>query len=137
MIASIRSVCKAPVKLKAILETGVMVEPELIRSASALALKEGADFIKTSTGKVSINATPEAARIMLEEIRASGKPAGFKPAGGVRTVADAGIYLALADEIMGAEWARPETFRFGASGLLSDIIATLSGQDAAPTKATY
>jgi deoxyribose-phosphate aldolase len=137
MIASIRSVCKAPVKLKTILETGVMAEPELIRSASALALKEGADFIKTSTGKVSVNATPEAARIMLEEIKASGKPAGFKPAGGVRTVADAGVYLALADEIMGAGWARPETFRFGASGLLSDIIATLSGQDAAPSRATY
>ena len=137
MVASIKSLCKAPVRLKTILETGVMVEPELIRKASALALKEGADFIKTSTGKVSVNATPEAARIMLEEIRASGKPAGFKPAGGVRTVDDAALYLGLADEIMGEGWARPETFRFGASGLLSDILAVLSGGQSTTSTAVY
>lgn len=137
MIATIKDRCKAPVRLKTILETGELADPDLIRSASALALKEGADFIKTSTGKVSVNATPEAARIMLEEIKASGKPAGFKPAGGVRTVADAGVYLALADEIMGPGWAKPETLRFGASGLLSDIMAALAGTGPKSSDAAY
>lgn len=137
MIAAIRERCKAPVKLKTILETGNLEDEALIREASAIALKEGADFIKTSTGKVRVNATPEAARIMLEEIKASGKPAGFKPAGGVRTVADAAIYLGMADEIMGAGWAGPQTFRFGASGLLGDILATLGDTPAKPNTAAY
>ncbi len=74
---------------------------------------------------------------MLEEIKASGKPAGFKPAGGVRTVADAAIYLGMADEIMGAGWAGPQTFRFGASGLLGDILATLGDTPAKPNTAAY
>ena len=137
MIAAIRERCKAPVKLKTILETGNLDDDALIREASAMALKEGSDFIKTSTGKVRVNATPEAARIMLEEIKASGKPAGFKPAGGVRTVADAAIYLGLADEIMGAGWAGPATFRFGASGLLGDILAVLGDTPAVQNTAAY
>jgi deoxyribose-phosphate aldolase len=137
MIAAIRERCKAPVKLKTILETGNLDDEALIREASAIALKEGADFIKTSTGKVRVNATPEAARIMLEEIKASGKPAGFKPAGGVRTVADAAIYLGMADEIMGPGWAGPQTFRFGASGLLGDILAVLGDTPAKPNTAAY
>ena len=137
MIAAIRQRCKPPVKLKTILETGAMDDDALIREASAIALKEGADFLKTSTGKISVNATPEAARIMLEEIKASGKNAGIKPSGGVRTVADAAIYLTMADEIMGAGWATPETFRFGASGLLDDILAVLGDTPTKPNTATY
>lgn len=137
MIVAIRARCKSPVKLKTILETGELGDASLIREVSDIALKEGADFIKTSTGKVRINATPEAARIMLEAIKASGKPAGFKPAGGVRTVSDAAIYLGLADEIMGEGWATPQTFRFGASGLLSDILAVLGDKPPTANDAAY
>jgi len=111
--------------LKVILETGELKDPELIRRASEQAIAGGADFLKTSTGKVAINATPEAARVMLEAIRESDRQVGFKAAGGVRTAEDAAIYLALAADIMGANWARPETFRFGASGLLDNLLLTL------------
>jgi len=113
--------------LKVILETGELRDPGLIEHAATLAIAEGADFIKTSTGKVSLNATPEAARIMLEAIAGSGRPVGLKPAGGIKSVADAGEYLALADEIMGPGWATPKRFRLGASGVLDAILATLEG----------
>jgi len=119
--------------LKVILETGELRDPGRIEHAANLAIAEGADFIKTSTGKVKINATPEAARIMLEAIAGSDRPVGLKPAGGIRTVADAAEYLALADEIMGPGWATPERFRLGASGVLDVILATLDS--AAPAKA--
>ncbi len=102
-----------------------MADPGLVRSAAHLAIMAGADFIKTSTGKVKINATLEAADIMLNAIRESGRPVGFKPAGGVRSIEDAAAYLTLADTIMGTGWARPETFRFGASGLLGAILSEL------------
>ena len=116
--------------LKVILETGVLQSPALITSASALALAAGADFIKTSTGKTAQSATPEAARLMLEAIKRTGSNAGFKAAGGIRTLADAKLYLDLADEIMGAYWAGPKNFRFGASGLLDALLADLTGQKA-------
>jgi deoxyribose-phosphate aldolase len=128
-ISIIASVCKDRALLKVILETGELRDAGLIRAASELALEEGADFIKTSTGKAQVNATPRAAEIMLEAIRASGrKDAGFKPAGGIKTVADAVVYLDLADKIMGLDWATPSTFRFGASSLLGDILAVLDGR---------
>ncbi|MEM7614864.1 MAG: deoxyribose-phosphate aldolase [Pseudomonadota bacterium] len=117
-------------QVKAILETGVLGSAELIRQAADLAIEGGADFIKTSTGKVPVNATPEAARIMLEAIEASGQPVGFKAAGGVRTTADAAGYLALCEEIMGEGWATPAHFRIGASSLLAVLLATLEGKDA-------
>ena len=117
--------------LKVILETGMLREPGLIRRAADLAIGEGADFIKTSTGKVDVNATPEAARIMLDAIAASGRPVGFKAAGGVRSVADARRYLELVDEVMGSGWATPETVRFRASGLLAALMMAL-GAGAAP-----
>ena len=113
--------------LKVILETGELRDPGRIEHASNLAIAEGADFIKTSTGKVKLNATPEAAHIMLEAIAGSARPVGLKPAGGIRTVADAGEYLVLADRIMGPGWATPERFRLGASGVLDVILATLDG----------
>ena len=130
MIRAVRAAAPTPVTLKTILETGELKDPSLISRASDIALEEGADFIKTSTGKVAVNATLDAARIMLEAIRKSGRKAGFKPAGGIRTVADARAYFALCDEIMGPGWVAPETFRFGASGLLGDILATLEGRAA-------
>ena len=113
--------------LKAILETGELADPALIRRAADEALAGGADFLKTSTGKVAVNATPEAARILLEAIRDNASEAGIKPAGGVRTTADAGVYLGLCEEIMGAAWAGPARFRIGASGVLSALLATLDG----------
>jgi len=115
-------------RLKTILETGEIKDARLIAEASRRALAAGAHFIKTSTGKTPVSATLEAARIMLETLKASRKKAGLKPSGGIRTTADAGLYLALADEIMGEGWATPATFRFGASGLLDDLIARLNGK---------
>ena len=123
--------------LKVIIETGELRDPGLIERAANLAIAEGADFIKTSTGKVKVNATPEAARIMLGVIVKSGRPVGFKPAGGIRTVSDAAEYLALADDIMGAGWATPQTFRFGASGVLDAILATLGGTTAPDPGSVY
>ena len=100
----------------------------LVARASDIAIAAEADFLKTSTGKTPISATPAAARVMLERIRASGKPVGFKASGGVRTLADAAVYLALADEIMGPAWATPATFRFGASGLLDALLADIADE---------
>ncbi len=117
----------APVK--AILETGVLGDEALIRKAAERALLGGADFLKTSTGKVPINATPVSGRILLEAIAADAADAGFKAAGGVRSTADAAVYLELADEIMGPDWATPARFRIGASGVLTPLLQTLDGQD--------
>ncbi len=118
-----------PVRLKVILESGVLAEDAAIRAASRLALDCGADFLKTSTGKVAVHATPEAARAMLEIIAEYGGAAGFKASGGLRTFADAVVYLELAENILGAGWIRPETFRFGASGLLDDVLARAAEGD--------
>ena len=124
LVAASKAACGAR-PLKVILETGELGDAGLIRDAADCALAAGADFIKTSTGKVAVNATPAAARIMLEAIRDHGGSAGFKAAGGVRTVADAAAYFALADAILGPAWATPAHFRLGASGLLADIRAVL------------
>ncbi|AOF90429.1 deoxyribose-phosphate aldolase [Sinorhizobium sp. RAC02] len=137
MVKAVKAACTPPVILKTILETGELKDPALIRESSDLAIAAGADFIKTSTGKVSVNATLQAAEIMLNAIKTSGKPVGFKPAGGVRTVTDAGEYLALAASILGEGWATPKTFRFGASGLLGDILSVLGGQAAPSAPASY
>jgi deoxyribose-phosphate aldolase len=137
MIRAVRAACRPPVVLKTILETGELKDRDLIRNASHLAISSGADFIKTSTGKVAVNATLGAADIMLNAIRESGRNVGFKPAGGVRTVADATLYLDLAATIHGPDWAAPSTFRFGASGLLGDIIAVLEGRETGDQSAAY
>lgn len=127
MVAAIRAECGASVLLKVILETGELKDAALIRRAGELAIEAGADFIKTSTGKVAVNATLETADIMLRTIRDSGRKVGFKPAGGIGSVAEAGLYLRLAETIMAEDWAMPSTFRIGASSLLDDILAVLSG----------
>ena len=128
-VLEIKDICGAQ-PLKAILETGELKDPALIRRAADEALAGGADFLKTSTGKVAVNATPEAAAILLQAILDSGRDAGLKPAGGVRTTADAGVYLELCDRIMGPGWATPAHFRIGASGVLAALIATLDGAEA-------
>ncbi|MBB3189971.1 deoxyribose-phosphate aldolase [Halomonas cerina] len=111
--------------LKVILETGELKDATLIRRASELAIEGGADFLKTSTGKVTINATLEAAEILISVIRESGRDVGFKAAGGVRSAEDAQAYLQLAERLMGRDWITPAHFRFGASGLLDDLLVTL------------
>ena len=136
MVTAVKAAC-GPAILKTILETGELKDIALIRRASDLSIAAGADFIKTSTGKVGVNATLEAADIMLQAIRDSRRKVGFKPAGGISTVADAGHYLRLADTIMGDDWVIPSTFRFGASGLLDDIIAVLSGERSTAAASGY
>jgi deoxyribose-phosphate aldolase len=118
------------VVLKVILETGRIGGPDIIRTAADDVLAAGADFVKSSTGKLAPGATLEAARPMLEAVRAAGH-GGFKAAGGVRTAEDAGRYLELADEIMGLGWTSPQTFRFGASSLLADLLDALGEHPAA------
>lgn len=123
--------------MKVIIESGVLSHADLIAEASKLSIECGADFIKTSTGKTPVSATPEAANVMLEVIRDSGKPVGFKASGGVKTTAQAGEYMALADKIMGAEWISLMTFRFGASGLRDSLIASLNGDDSVTSTSSY
>jgi deoxyribose-phosphate aldolase len=120
-------------RLKVILETGMLPDQAMVRRAADLAIDCGADFIKTSTGKTPVSATPEAVRTMLEAIKAADRTVGLKPSGGIRTVADALAYLALADAAMGPIWASPGTFRFGASGLYDVLIAAIEGGPAAPS----
>lgn len=129
-VRTVKAACRGAT-LKAILETGELADHALIGLAAERALAGGADFLKTSTGKVRVNATPDAAEILLSAIARHGGTAGFKAAGGVRTVADAGAYLALADGIMGAGWAGPRRFRIGASGLLDALLAAIEGGPAA------
>jgi deoxyribose-phosphate aldolase len=114
-----------PRVMKVIIETGELPDRSAIDRAAMFAIEHGADFVKTSTGKTPVSATPEAAEIVLEAIAVSGEPVGFKASGGIRTVADAATYLDLADRIMGEDWATPATFRIGASSLLDALEAAL------------
>jgi deoxyribose-phosphate aldolase len=122
---AVRAAIPSDHHLKVILETGELEGPELIRQAARLAIDHGADFIKTSTGKTKVSATPQSAAVMLEVIADSIRPVGLKPSGGIRTLDDAETYLQLADDIMGPTWVSSETFRFGASGLLDALEAEL------------
>ena len=112
--------------LKVILETGELVTLDNARRASWLALLAGGDFIKTSTGKVTPAATPPVALVMLEAVRdfaaSTGDVRGVKLAGGIRTTKDAVRYLVLVNETVGEQWLTPSLFRFGASGLLNDLL---------------
>lgn len=125
-VEAVRETCPDAL-LKVILETGELRSPAAIRAAADLALAAGADFLKTSTGKSPVSATPESARILLDAVRASGRPAGVKISGGLRSVADAATYLALADRAMGLAWARPATFRLGASNLFGVLMQAREG----------
>jgi deoxyribose-phosphate aldolase len=127
-----------PLTLKLIIESGELKTPELIQQATRMGLVAGADFIKTSTGKTPVSATPEAAQVMLQEIRASGLAnAGFKASGGIRTVAEAAAYVQLAADALGAGAITPQRLRFGASGLLNDIEAVLGGDAPAAESSSY
>ena len=125
MISQAKKIC-ANKTLKVIIESGELKTPELIKTASQISIDNGADFIKTSTGKVAVNATLNATEIMLNEIKLSGKACGFKAAGGIRSVIDAIKYLELTEKIMGVNWINANNFRFGASSLLDDVLAILN-----------
>ncbi|MFC0322917.1 deoxyribose-phosphate aldolase [Gallibacterium melopsittaci] len=137
LVAACKQACGDKL-LKVIIETGELQSAELIRKASEIAIQAGADFIKTSTGKVKVNATLDAAKVMLETIRDLGVQdrVGFKAAGGVRTAEEAQQYLQLAADLFGEQWLTPRHFRFGASGLLNNLLATL-GVEAVSTNTSY
>ena len=128
LVKACKAACGDNVLLKVIIESGELKTPELIRSASEIAIAAGADFIKTSTGKVAVNATPEAAKIMLEVIKEKNPAVGFKAAGGVKNAEQAADYLALAESVLGENWVSAKTFRFGASSLLGSLLQTLGHQ---------
>lgn len=117
------------VHLKVILETGLLRTSEAIANASFLAMEAGADFIKTSTGKVDVNATPAAAYVMCECIakyyQATGKKIGFKPAGGISSAADALCYYSIVSSVLGKEWLNKELFRFGVSRVANSLLAAV------------
>ena len=137
LVKACKEECGDDVLLKVIIESGVLADPALIRKASELSIDAGADFIKTSTGKVTVNATLEAAEIMMTVISEKNKNVGFKPAGGVRDAAQAAEFLAVAERLLGADWATPRTFRFGASSLLNSLLHTLELADAPATTKGY
>ncbi|MFH0761486.1 MAG: deoxyribose-phosphate aldolase [Bacteroidota bacterium] len=128
----IREACKG-VKLKVILETGLLKTAQKIRTASLLAMEAGADFIKTSTGKNAVSATPEAIYVMANAIRdfyaRTGRAVGIKPAGGISGVEDAVIYYSLISKVLGNTWLNPGLFRIGASRLANNLLTRLNDQD--------
>ena len=135
----IRSMCAAvraagelagrSIVFKVILETGLLVSPERIAEASFMAMEEGADFIKTSTGKVSVNATPVAASVMCECIKKfyekTGRKVGFKAAGGISSPKDAACYYMIVKTILGDEWLCKNLFRFGVSRLANALMSAI------------
>ena len=132
-IRGVRRAIGAGTHLKVILETGALKSEEHIRKASFLAMENGADFIKTSTGKMEPAATPFAARIMCECIgeyyEQTGKTIGFKAAGGISTSEQALEYYHIVEEILGADWLNPSLFRIGASRLANNLLKDIFGQD--------
>ncbi len=129
-IAAVREACRRPdgsaAHLKVIFETGELATYDNVRRASWLAMMAGADFIKTSTGKIAPAATLPVTLVMLEAVRdfrsATGRQVGVKPAGGIRTAKDAIKYLVTVNEVAGDDWLDPDWFRFGASSLLNDLL---------------
>ena len=117
------------VVLKVILETGLLVTPERIAAASFIAMESGADFIKTSTGKVSVNATPMAAYVMCECIKAffakTGRKVGFKAAGGISTAKDVVGYHSIVKTVLGEDWLNKGLFRFGVSRLANSLMSAI------------
>lgn len=113
-------------RLKVILETGRLAEPALITAAARAAIMAGADMLKTSTGKVQVGATLEAAAVLLAVIHEADGRVGLKLSGGVRTTQQAAQYVHLVDQVMGSGWTAPATVRFGASSLLDDLLLMLN-----------
>ena len=131
-IEEIKSIC-GDRHLKVILETGALKSVDNIWKASILAMYSGADFIKTSTGKQEPAATPEAAYVMCQAIKAyyekTGRKVGFKPAGGINSVNDALVYYTIVKEVLGKEWLNHELFRIGISRLANLLLSDITGED--------
>ena len=130
-IAQVKEAC-GPAHLKVILETGELQTLDNVRRASDIAMYAGADFIKTSTGKISPAATQPVTIVMLEAIRdyyyKTGKKIGMKPAGGIKDAKTAIRYLVMVKETLGIEWLNPDLFRFGASSLANDLLMQIVKQ---------
>ena len=124
-ISAFKKICGEKT-LKVILETGELKTPANIRKAAKTAIDAGADFLKTSTGKISANATMESVCVMLLAIKDSGKKIGIKPSGGISEGDTASKYLRLTEKILGKEWLNPQLFRFGASRLADNIFSVVS-----------
>lgn len=139
-IAAIKEAC-GDAHLKVILETGELETYENVRKASDIAMYAGADFIKTSTGKISPAATQPVTLVMLEAIRdfyrETGKMIGMKPAGGIRTAKQALQYLVLVKETLGSAWLTPSFFRFGASSLANDLLMQIVKQETGVYQSSY
>lgn len=131
-IIKVKDICQNKAHLKVILETGELKTLDNIRAASWLAMEAGADFIKTSTGKVSPAATMPFTLVMLQAIGdyqdQTGKKIGMKPAGGIKTAKEAIHYLVMVNEVLGRDWLHPSLFRFGASSLLNDLLKQIFKQ---------
>jgi deoxyribose-phosphate aldolase len=127
-----RVTSRAGALMKVILETGELGDPTHIAQAASFAIDHGADFIKTSTGKTPISATPAAVEVMLTEILLADREVGIKPSGGIATLADAATYIAVAEQVMGADWVTPSRMRLGASRLLDELVDTLSDTPIGP-----
>ena len=131
-IEELKAICGER-RLKVILETGALKSAENIMKASILAMYSGADFIKTSTGKQEPAATPEAAYVMCQAIKAyyekTGRKVGFKPAGGINTVSDAIAYYTIVKEVLGEEWIDNKLFRIGTSRLANLLLSEIVGEE--------
>ena len=131
-IEEIKSIC-GDRQLKVILETGALKSVDNIWKASILAMYSGADFIKTSTGKQEPAATPEAAYVMCQAIKAyhekTGRKVGFKPAGGINSVGDALVYYTIVKEVLGKEWLNNTLFRIGTSRLANLLLSDIVGEE--------
>lgn len=132
-IEAIRAELGDEVVLKVIVESGALQTPEHIRKASLVSMIAGADFVKTSTGKIAVAATPEAAVVMCGAIRdyyeKTGRRVGFKAAGGVRTPEDAALYYTIVEDILGREWLDPALFRIGASSAANNLLSAITGKE--------
>lgn len=131
VLSAVRSATDGRALMKVILETGELAEPSTISAAATFAIDHGADFVKTSTGKTKVSATPDAARVMLEAIAAADRTVGLKPSGGIGSAADADTYLGIAESVMGADFLQRRTFRFGASGVLDSLLEAAGESDVA------
>ena len=131
-VEMIRSEMDEDVVLKVIIESGALKTPELIRKASLISMAAGADFIKTSTGKIDVAATPEAAVVMCQAIKdfydKTGIMVGFKAAGGVKSPQDAALYYTIVEQILGEQWLTTDLFRIGASSAANNLLSAIVGE---------
>lgn len=132
-IETIRTEMGEDTILKVIIESGALKTPKAIREASLLSMMARADFVKTSTGKIDVAATPQAAVAMCTAIKdfyeKTGRKVGFKAAGGVRTAEEAALYYTIVQQILGPEWLTPRLFRIGASSLANNLLSAITGSE--------